>query len=71
MVCSGVEGFLIELGAFNFLGLEALTANEASYLPDFSAKVINRATLLKVKRSHYQRLVGKANQRQQPALQTN
>lgn len=73
MVCSGIEGFLIELGAFNFLGLEALTANEARYLPDFSAKVINRATLLKVKRSHYQRLVnsGNTNQRQQPALQTN
>lgn len=63
MVCSGIEGFLVELGAFNFLGIEALAAhtNEIRYLPDFSAKVINKARLLKVKRSNFQKLVNSGN----------
>jgi hypothetical protein len=39
MVCSGQEAFLVELGAFNYLGADALLQSE--YKPDFSAKVIN------------------------------
>lgn len=48
---------MVELGPFNYLGLEALTKNGddsegdvASYKPDFSAKVINKARLLKISR---------------------
>lgn len=70
MVCSGSEGFLVELGPFNFLGLDALTSaaltdedNRPQYMPDFSAKVINKARLLKIKRSHFQRLVSVRNPR--------
>lgn len=55
VVCSGQEGFMLELGPFNFLGVEALTSNdEAGYLPDFSAKVINKARLLKITKRQYE-----------------
>lgn len=66
MVCSGSEGFMIELGPFNFLGIEALTtANDdkgGKYLPDFSAKVINKARLLKIKRNHFKKIMNSTNQ---------
>lgn len=51
MVCSGQEGFLVQLGAFNYLGADALL--QSDYVPDFSAKVINYAKLLKIKRIDY------------------
>lgn len=51
VVCSGHEGFLVQLGPFNFLGLDALL--EKDYKPDFSAKVINNARLLKIRRKDY------------------
>lgn len=51
MVCSGKEGHLVELGAFNYLGIDALINDD--YKPDFSAKVINYAKLLKIKRIDY------------------
>lgn len=59
---SGSEGFMLELGPFNYLGLEALTltqgdteegSGEPLYTPDFSAKVINKARLLKIRRQKY------------------
>jgi CRP-like cAMP-binding protein len=53
MVCSGHEGFLIKMGPYNYLGLEALTQKD--YRPDFSAKVINQARLLKIRREDYQK----------------
>ena len=54
VVCSGQEGFMIKLGHFNYLGLEALTSEP--YLPDFSAKVINKARLLRIRRSTYHKI---------------
>ena len=51
VVCSGQEGFMVELGPFNFLGVEALLQED--YKPDFSAKVINKARLLKITREEY------------------
>ena len=44
MICSGNEGFYVELGTFNFMGTECLLND--SYVPDFSAKVIGNAKLL-------------------------
>jgi hypothetical protein len=58
VVCSGKEGFMIKLGPFNYLGLDALiTKKGEDYKPDFSAKVINKARLLKIKRSKYQKIL--------------
>lgn len=44
MVCSGDEGFYVELGTFNYMGSECLMNDH--YIPDFSAKVILNAKLL-------------------------
>ena len=46
MVCSGQEGFFMKMGAYNFLGVEALKDKE--FVPDFSAKVINHARVLRI-----------------------
>lgn len=56
VVCSGQEGFMVELGPFQFLGTQAL-AQVAPYLPDFSAKVINKARLLRIRRRLYTRIL--------------
>ena len=47
-VCSGNEGFMITQSAFNYLGQDALTRDD--YTPDFSAKVIGKARILKITR---------------------
>jgi hypothetical protein len=54
-ICSGNEGFLLEQGPFNFMGTECLTNDY--YKPDFSAKVIGKAKLLKVNRIDYRKAV--------------
>lgn len=59
VVCSGQEGFFIELGPFNYLGIDALVKPAQEYLPDFSAKVINKARLLKITRDQYQKMLQK------------
>mmetsp|Transcript_8750 Transcript_8750/g.14840 ORF Transcript_8750/g.14840 Transcript_8750/m.14840 type:complete len:90 (+) Transcript_8750:878-1147(+) len=51
MVCSGNEGFLLDQGPFNFMGVDCLT-NDA-YVPDFSAKIIGKTRLLKITREDY------------------
>ena len=51
MVCSGNEGFMIAQSAFNYLGAEALCRDD--YVPDFSAKVIDQARILKISRTKY------------------
>jgi len=56
MICSGNEGFFLEQGAFNFMGVECLTNDK--YVPDFSAKIIGKAKLLKVSREDYRRSMG-------------
>ena len=53
MICSGNEGFFVEQGAFNYMGVECLTND--NYVPDFSAKVIGKAKLLKVTRDEYRK----------------
>lgn len=53
MICSGNEGFFLEQGAFNYMGVECLTND--NYVPDFSAKIIGKAKLLKIKRVDYKK----------------
>ncbi len=55
MVQSGEEKFLIELGPFNYLGMDALIKD--TYKPDFSAQVNNYAKVLKIKRADYLNVV--------------
>jgi hypothetical protein len=58
VVCSGQEGFMIKLGPFNYLGVESLTSpDKETYLPDFSAKVINKARLLRIRRSTFNKIL--------------
>lgn len=38
MICSGNEGFMLEQGPFNYMGIECLLKDH--YKPDFSAKVV-------------------------------
>ena len=53
IVCSGKEGFMVKLGPFNYLGIDALTKEEGTYVPDFSAKVVNKARVLRINRGQY------------------
>ena len=53
MICSGNEGFFLEQGAFNFMGVEAITQD--NFIPDFSAKIIGKAKLLKITRDDYRK----------------
>ena len=54
-VCSGNEGFMTNMGPFSFLGVDALLSEQ--YKPDFSAKVINQAKLLKITRHSYMKAI--------------
>jgi len=56
MICSGNEGFFLEQGAFNYMGVECLSND--NYVPDFSAKIIGKAKLLKISREDYRRSLG-------------
>lgn len=51
MICSGNEEFRISQTSFNYMGMKALQNDD--YRPDFSAKVIENARLLKVTRKQY------------------
>lgn len=53
MICSGNEGFFLEQGAFNYMGVECLTND--NYIPDFSAKIIGKAKLIKITRQDYRK----------------
>ncbi|CDW77164.1 ancient conserved domain protein 2 [Stylonychia lemnae] len=55
LVCSGSEGFFIKLSSYDYLGLKAL--QEQEYKPDFSAKVLNQAKLLKINQSQYNQFI--------------
>jgi len=55
MVCSGNEGFLVEQTTFNYLGADSLINDQ--YNPDFSAKVIDKARLLKINRLAYRKAI--------------
>lgn len=59
MICSGNEGFFLEQGAFNYMGVECLTND--NYVPDFSAKIIGKAKLLKINRVDYRKLATNVN----------
>ena len=50
-ICSGNEGFMLDQGPFNYMGVECLTND--NYIPDFSAKIIGKAKLLKISRADY------------------
>ena len=50
-VCSGNEGFMITQSAFNYLGAESLSRDD--YRPDFSAKVMESARILRITRTKY------------------
>ncbi len=63
LVCSGQEGFFIELSSFNFLGMEALLNDR--YQPDFAAKAIEKSRLLKIKRIDYRKALFNVKNQQQ------
>jgi len=54
-VCSGNEGFLVEMTTFNYLGDQAIQND--GFVPDFSAKVSKEARLLKITREEYRRAI--------------
>ena len=60
-VCSGNEGFMIMQSAFNYLGSEALVRDD--YRPDFSAKVIESARILRITRQQYRQALSSYKQR--------
>ena len=68
MICSGNEGFFLEQGAFNYMGVECLTND--NYVPDFSAKIIGKAKLLKIKREDYKRSMININNLDNKIFQT-
>jgi len=50
----------VKLGPFNYLGLDLLTKNskdEKPYIPDFSAKVINKARVLMIRKDQYEKVI--------------
>jgi hypothetical protein len=66
VVCSGHEGFYVKLGPFNFIGLESLTKSHkdtVQYVPDFSAKVINKARVLMITKDQYDKIINLEKQR--------
>ena len=44
---------MVKLGPFNYLGIDALTKEEGTYVPDFSAKVVNKARVIRINRGQY------------------
>lgn len=55
LVCSGKEGFFVEVSSFGFFGVDALLND--SYKPDFSAKAITRTRVLKINRIDYRKAI--------------
>ena len=62
-VTSGNEGFKIMLTAFNYIGEDALIRDD--YKPDFSAKVIDSARLLRISRRQYRIAISSLEQTKQ------
>ena len=56
MICSGNEGFFLEQGPFNYMGIDCLTND--NYVPDFSAKILGKTKLLKITRIEYRKALG-------------
>jgi len=54
-VCAGSEGFIVDRGEFSHLGQDALTHDD--FIPDYSAKVIGAAVLLKISRLEYRQAI--------------
>ena len=48
---------MVKLGPFNYLGVDSLIKEAGTYVPDFSAKVINKARVLRITRSQYEKVV--------------
>ena len=55
-ITSGNEQFILEQGAFNYMGVDSLTNDY--YIPDFNAKVIGKTKLLQIKREDYRKMLG-------------
>lgn len=49
---SGIEGFRSEGGPFTYMGINALTGD--NFVPDFTAKILVNAQLLRIKRKQYE-----------------
>ena len=67
-ICSGNEGFMINQTSFNVMGVEALTNDD--YRPDFSAKVIDSARILRITRKQYRQALSSLMQKQ-PEMKFN
>ena len=65
-VTSGNEGFVITQSSFNYLGQDALVRDD--YRPDFSAKVIGQARILKITRMQYRLAISMIQQQKQGKL---
>ena len=50
-ICSGNEGFIIEKGRFEYMGMECLTNKD--YIPDFSCKVLGSTQLLRISKEDF------------------
>ena len=59
-VVSGNEGFMIVQSAFDSMGAEAMVRDD--YIPDFSAKVMERARILRIKRADYRMAISSLEQ---------
>jgi len=55
-ICSGNEGFIMEKGPFNYIGMECLV--DPDYVPDFSSKIMGKTTLLRISRDDYLKAIG-------------
>ena len=50
-ICSGMDCMLTDMKFFEYIGSDSLL--KETYIPDFSAKVINHAKLLKISKKEY------------------
>jgi len=55
-ICSGNEGFIMEKGPFNYIGMECLV--DPDYVPDFSSKIMGKTKILRISRDDYLKAIG-------------
>lgn len=62
-ICSGKDQLLTDMKSFEWFGEQALSPD--NFTPDFSAKVIHRATLIRISKEDYLAVISdKTNLRQ-------
>ena len=56
-IVSGSDNFHSELGNFGVLGSKAIINREKKYYPDFAAKVVGEARLLRITKELYHQVI--------------